>query len=251
MGIVVMIRNNKQMSYFRECLLGLMALDVADEIYLSSGFFQEYLEFPGHNYHTYYVTAEKNIHDQSLTTVLQNKVNFKSIILVGCKEDNKTKSGITVPLPNVKSVQKAQNWTESFRNFYVQMRNAYPNKQVTAYYAKKLNWHAKISVFCEKGIPVAGIIGSTNFTRPAFGATQFYNVEADVLLFDDKLGSQITTILNDIDQYINRNKLDTAGLLVLSSQNLKFYGGTTGMDWLKKEYEYIVDQITSGELVKA
>lgn len=47
--------------------------------------------------------------------------------------------------------------------------------------------------------PIAGIIGSSNMTRPAYGqGYDLFNIESDILLFDNSIDSTITEIADNI-----------------------------------------------------
>jgi hypothetical protein len=44
-------------------------------------------------------------------------------------------------------------------------------------------WHAKVALLLKGGAPVAGIVGSSNLTRPAYGLLgPYWNYECDVII---------------------------------------------------------------------
>lgn len=48
----------------------------------------------------------------------------------------------------------------------------------------KSNWHAKVAMKLSGEVPVAGLIGSSNLTGPAYGqGRKSFNYEADVLIW--------------------------------------------------------------------
>ena len=74
-------------------------------------------------------------------------------------------------------------WETKYRTFFNRLRQAGIN--ATAFIAPGRNWHAKIALRLDKtGKPIAGIVGSSNLTGPAYREKYSnWNYEADVVLW--------------------------------------------------------------------
>lgn len=95
-----------------------------------------------------------------------------------------------------------------YRSFYANfVARIAAVKPINAFTAPLDNWHAKIAIRLRNGVPVAGLIGSSNLTGPAYGENQpatpytpGWNYEVDTLLWvrDRKLNRHFGNILFDI-----------------------------------------------------
>lgn len=95
-------------------------------------------------------------------------------------------------LPRIVTVagKLSGNWSDSYRHFVDRLRAA--GMQIDAFYAPRRNWHAKIALRIDQNDPVAGIVGSSNLTRPAFDAPYHgWNFEADVLIWKPSTASNL------------------------------------------------------------
>lgn len=73
-------------------------------------------------------------------------------------------------------------WKEQYEQFVRRLVREGVN--VEAFYAPRRNWHAKIALRLDNDSPVAGIVGSSNLTRPAFDEPyNRWNFEGDVLIW--------------------------------------------------------------------
>jgi hypothetical protein len=73
-------------------------------------------------------------------------------------------------------------WKEQYEQFVQRLVREGVN--VEAFYAPRRNWHAKIALRLDSNLPVAGIVGSSNLTRPAFDEPyNRWNFEGDVLIW--------------------------------------------------------------------
>ncbi len=147
MTIAILFRKREAPNLFREFILNSIALQVGDNALMCSGFFQE---ARGNNY--------RASSEGGLASILSN---------------TKTKL-TTIGIHN-------NSWTPSYRDFIASLNSAGVN--VDAFISSRLKWHAKIFLLRKGKIPKIGIIGSSNITRPAFGITDPFNYEADVVLW--------------------------------------------------------------------
>lgn len=82
----------------------------------------------------------------------------------------------------------AYRYSEYYRNFVHRLR---PEVPTTAFRLTDDNWHAKVAIRTRQGVPVAGIVGSSNLTAPAYALNRKgsphnrsgWNYEADVVLW--------------------------------------------------------------------
>ncbi len=164
MGLNILLRSSDAVSYFKRYLLKLLQMKDLTEVVLCSGYFQEDL------------WAYSVLHHDDLLKTIQNHPNFGGLkfhIVAGkFKTDKKTG-------------KIADAWYDSYKSFLQELSKAHVN--FDAYVAKKKNWHAKIVLFISNGVPVAGIIGSSNLTKPAVNENyNFFNFECDVVIWTKK-----------------------------------------------------------------
>lgn len=104
--------------------------------------------------------------------------------------DNLLKS-ITLGCPNGVITVAGKLGGGRYRDFYTNfVSRISAASSITAYTSPLDNWHAKIAIRLRNGVPVAGIIGSSNLTGPAYGEnrpptpyTPGWNYEADTLIW--------------------------------------------------------------------
>jgi len=168
MGLQIFLRTNLNISYFRRCLLKLIHTPGITELLLCSGYISERYINP---YYRWRYPLYSILQDDLLNELL---ITNPKVITVG-------------------GMLNFPGWRNSYDNFVRDLRNN--NINVDAYIAPKNNWHAKIAMALDKNGPIAGIIGSSNLTRPSYGETNrnFYgrpyykfNHESDVLIWKDE-----------------------------------------------------------------
>ena len=153
MGIAIVLRNQLTINRFRDLLVGSISTGAGDEALLCSGFFQE----------------NRGKHPPLYRATLEN--NFARVVAKAKLEMT------TVGVYN-------HYWKQSYREFKNNMVAAGAN--ISCFYKSGLKWHAKVFVLSKAGVPVFGIIGSSNITRPAFGSVKNFNYECDVILWPDE-----------------------------------------------------------------
>lgn len=162
------------MSYFRRYLLKLINSPTSDKLLLCSGYISE------------------NESYSILTDKLLNAISSQNIKVI-------TVAGM-LPSKN------------KYKLFIRRLKNN--NIDVVSYKAKKNNWHAKVAIKLNDEDPVAGLIGSSNLTAPAYRENQSkFNYEADVLIWKDdprynryfreEIGNIIDNLLGPIDTILN------------------------------------------------
>jgi hypothetical protein len=157
MGLLLFLRQNESYSYFRRALHLLVKSPDANRLLLGSGYFWEDIPTDRRQYSV--------LHDGLLNEIVAAKP--KEVILIGGKFSG-------------------YSWTQRFRMFAQRLRNA--GITISAFKVKGNNWHAKIAFALKDDHPLAGLIGSSNLTRPAYqeGMAITFNHEADVLIWMDK-----------------------------------------------------------------
>lgn len=154
MGIIITLRTNPNISFFRRYLLGMIDYPTINKLVLCSGYIQE-------NLYSYSI-----LQDELLNHLLNR--NFKiNVITVAGKFNNNKK------------------WEKSYKDFINTLKSH--KIPISSFIAKRKNWHAKIAIVLERGKPLAGIIGSSNLTRPAYGEPyKNFNFETDVVIFANR-----------------------------------------------------------------
>lgn len=159
MGIAVILRNQLPINRFRDLLIGSIGTGAGDSGLLCSGFYQENR---GKKKPLYRATLEKGFAKE----VANSKIRLD---VVGIYNGT---------------------WKQSYREFKSNMLAAGGN--VNCFYKNGLKWHAKVFVLSKEDVPVFGIIGSSNITRPAFSSIKDFNYECDVILWPDE-----NSVIND------------------------------------------------------
>ena len=126
-------------------------------------------------------------------------------------------------------------WQLGYRNFVLSLKKHFKN--VDAYIAPRRNWHAKIAIrLNEHGEPIAGLVGSSNLTRPAYGLnSRKWNFEADVLIWipDSKFNKIFGSPYEAFD---NQRLLGDLHLLLDASKNQY-----SEFEQLRKLREYVME----------
>lgn len=74
-------------------------------------------------------------------------------------------------------------WLASYRTFKTNLISSGVNAHCK--YKHGLQWHAKVFIALKAGMPLLGVIGSSNITRPAFSTSLPFNRECDVILWPE------------------------------------------------------------------
>jgi hypothetical protein len=95
---------------------------------------------------------------------------------------------------------QARSWIQRFDRFIQGVKRG--GVQITPYISPKGKWHAKIAMKLKDDTPMAGIIGSSNLTGPAYRERYSgYSHECDVVIWRD------TALLNEYyDRWILRER---------------------------------------------
>ncbi len=180
MGIMVSLRTSSQYSLFKRMIYSLVDSLEPKKIIISSGYFQERSLNS-----SYKVLDEVGTHlvkgyAQSATLcelLYDNQV--EDITIIGARGD----------LPGY------QNFVSDMR---AEMQALHANQnqpicpQIHAYLHNQTEWHAKVILFIDSNDDIiGGIVGSSNFTRRAYGdsfpvgTNNSFNMEADTFIFAD------------------------------------------------------------------
>ncbi len=173
MGVLVTLRRGADAAPFKAALLRLCGLDAGDLV-LCTG----------------YVWEDPNgysILGDGLLTAIQAGLAGNGVVTVAGKLGDDA---------------KWPYWETKYRDFILGLRAG--GIPTTAYIARERNWHAKIALRLDaQGTPMAGIVGSSNLTGPAYrNDYNRWNYEADVLLWvpgscADGQFDQLTTVSSD------------------------------------------------------
>ena len=208
---MITLRRGPQESPFRELLLALCSANTGGGLLLCSGYIWE--ETSG-----YAVSVD------GLAAAIARGVNPHDVELVGIKNSK----------PGTKP-----DWEKMFKDFVSALRGA--AVRVRPQLSSSRNWHAKAAVrFDDEGNPVAGILGSSNLTGPAFAINRphSWNYEADVTLWvdgssaeqplkdavsrtTDRYGKMFLELARGVDQPDERAWLRTFEKDVMSDDSLK------------------------------
>lgn len=156
MPVRIILRTENASSPFRTHLLRMLDPELGDGLLICSGYIWET--------HTGY-----SILGDSLLNAIS----------AGCKGDG---------VITVAGKLGGYRYSDYYQNFVQRLRPVVTTK---AFRLKDDNWHAKVAIRTRKGIPVAGIVGSSNLTAPAYALNRRasfhnrsgWNYEADVVLW--------------------------------------------------------------------
>lgn len=157
MPVRITLRTDNSYSPFKEMLKLLINCPLGDSLLLCSGYIQEDLWD--------YRILEEDLLD-----------NIKT----GCSK------GVLI---TVAGKLTSNDWKKAYINFIEHIKKA--DIKIYPCISPKLNWHAKIAMrlattsTTEKKRPIAGLLGSSNLTKPAWdeSETPYWNFEGDVLIW--------------------------------------------------------------------
>lgn len=187
MGVAISLRKDYKSSFFKNTLIGLLNGADADEVIISTGFFQHGDDTP--NPVPFHALKDLDKNQHSMISAL---LRYKKVTLVGIRARKND--------PWYAQYQAAIDY---FRN-EIKRTNA-PTK-LNCYYHKGGEWHAKIAILVRNTktdpIPLAALVGSSNLTRSAMSDSNTpnsmlkkkygyphiaYNLEADTLIYVDEV----------------------------------------------------------------
>ena len=218
MGMTITLRDTQTPCYFKEYLFKFLdAFDEIDEILLCSGYFQElkpYIDDDGNKkVGSFRATLEI---DSNRNNMVKRFPALKRITTVGIKDDLNS------------------NWGVSYQNFVNSLRTCMGPDKVKAYHDNSNRWHAKEMILLRNGRAVAGIVGSSNITRPAYGSYLDFNIEADTFIYDSSVDDQMQELAMTI-----RNGNDDA-FIIVGNNNPEANGGSETMV-LDRQYSKIMN----------
>ena len=91
----------------------------------------------------------------------------------------------------------------------------------------------------KNGNPVAGVIGSSNFTHPAYGSAvdDSFNVEADTYIFNSEHEEQLYRAVQEYQLQ------DDGTAILVTRYDPVMNNGRSEMDLLRDHYNYIMNEI--------
>ncbi len=215
MGVFISIRKSSTESFFKEWSHKLIELYRPDEILICSGFFQ-------HN--QYFIAPDsRDASTRRLCDVLM-LAPTQTITIVG----HYSKPGTS--------------WSDQYHRFVEQLRAQMAGQgNVNAYEAVNGHWHAKEMIMLKNGEPVAGIIGSSNFTHPAYGSgiTDPFNVEADTYIFSRPHEELVYRAVQEAQLQ------DDGTFIMVTRYDPVLNKGRDEMDLLRDHYNYIMNEIAN------
>lgn len=162
MPIAVVLRNSIQVNLFADVLLSAVRLEGITEILLCSGFFQE-----GRG------KFSASAHRDLARAMTESEAEV-----------------ITVGVHN-------GGWRHDYESFVNALRAegaSVDSRRMSSYH-----WHAKVAIVSDGEGPLAGIIGSSNMTRSAFGDSAPFNFEADVVLWSVRAEARGFDVLGETE----------------------------------------------------
>ncbi|QOG03467.1 restriction endonuclease PLD domain-containing protein [Flavobacterium sp. MDT1-60] len=154
--ISIALRTDLNISYFKQNILSILSYPDFDSVVICSGYFQEN--------NKYSVTG-----DEIVKTILANP-NFGKIsyTIIG--------GNFGYTFRGVKP-----DWHNQFDSFLNSLKTN--GISFNAFLERRRKWHAKIAIGLQEKTPKVAIIGSSNFTAPAYSENHnTYNVECDIIL---------------------------------------------------------------------
>ena len=217
MGMTITLRDTQTPCYFKEYLFKFLdAFPNIDEILLCSGYFQElkpYIDDDGkEKTDSFRATLEI---DPNRNNMVKRFPALKRITTVGIKDDLDS------------------HWGVSYQNFVESLRTCMGKDKVKAYYDTSKNWHAKEMILLCNGRAVAGIVGSSNITKRAYGSYPKFNIEADTFIYDPSADDQMQELAMAI------RKENNDAFIIVGNNNQTANDGSETMV-LDKQYEKIM-----------
>lgn len=160
--IAIFLRDSGSVNRFRRAILATLRVDAVNEGLLCSGFFQDDPKFSA-------------------------GAEFDLISHRQCSQLCLTTVGLY-----------SYSWKNQYSSFGKQLAtaNACQCFSVKQKRIPGMGWHAKVFIAKAAGKPVAGVIGSSNITRRAFGEFRAFNRECDVVMWDETV-PQIQSAIED------------------------------------------------------
>jgi hypothetical protein len=183
MPMKIILRDQANINIFRDLIINTISLKIGDSIIICSGFFQQ-----GRG--GYFSSCEKCF-------CCQLKKSGKKITTIGIHNPN---------------------WLPEYRLFVNFLRQSGVN--ITGRLYKGFHWHAKVYLVLDKNKPIFGIIGSSNLTRNAFSSSAPFNVEVDVVMWNDGIPNY-DKIVNEILPSNNFDNYYTIQYNTEDNNNLK------------------------------
>lgn len=165
--IAIFLRKTGAVNKFRRAILNTLRTDVVDEALVCSGFFQD----DG----SYSAGAEFDLISHRKCTPL--KVTTLGLY--------------------------SYSWKAEYATFFAQLKAKNPCFCFTAVQKRipSMGWHAKVFLAKRGGLPVVGIIGSSNITSRAFGELKKFNYECDVVMWDEtvsEIDAAVSAAIGDV-----------------------------------------------------
>ncbi|MBD8563279.1 NgoFVII family restriction endonuclease [Oxalobacteraceae sp. CFBP 8763] len=205
MPIAITLRTTLAISHFRDAIVTALNSGAGSEALICSGFFQESIGGGG----GYQASLEPGF-EKALTA------NNIAVDIVGVY------NGI---------------WKSQYEEFFDNLSAKIP---MTAWYIPGFKWHAKIFILSKDGVPLLGIIGSSNMTSRAFGVgAANFNYECDMILWD----SSIAKLHRDMSALVRQERFASQIIYTEYKPNLNF--GIT----IRQRLEDLLDKIASSGVV--
>lgn len=226
MGMIITLRDSSDISYFKEIMLKIFNEFTIDEVLICSGYYQENKPYRDENDNlqigSYRVTLDINSNHENLITQLSR---VEKITTVGIKGSS------------------GSDWDVSYRNFVENLRYSLGKDVVDAYVDKSGSWHAKEMIMLYQGHAVAGIIGSSNFTRAAYGSfpNQNCNIEADTIIYRSDADTSMAQLVS-----VLREDRGEDSFLIVAPYDASLNNGDE-VDLLDKQYQKVKSMITDPE----
>ncbi len=203
MSLLIIFRKQASINKFQQLVLDIINSGIGEEIIICSGFFQE---------------------DKTYSVSMEN--HFK------CSICNNNMKITTIGVHNRMWKKRYKRFRDNFKLCGIDIKTLL---------SKNFHWHAKVLIVKRNDIPIFGIIGSSNMTRPAFGTSTPFNFEADVVLWDKSI-QQIDKICQAQTELITN---DNSGF-IYSDYNMERNGNISPM----RKLQEIEVEIFNQELIE-
>jgi len=206
MPIAIALRTTLAISHFRDAIITALNSGAGSEVLICSGFFQESI-YGGGGY-------QASLEPGFASALIANAI---AVDTVGVYNGT---------------------WKVQYQEFCNNLSAA--GIPLTAWYVSSFKWHAKIFVLSKDGVPILGIVGSSNMTSRAFGAGGAnFNYECDTILWD----SSIAKLHRDMSALVREERFASQIIYARYDPRLNF--GIT----IRQRLESLLDQVASTGLV--
>jgi len=221
MGIHISLRTESDISFFKRYINGILDINEAKTVLISSGYYNSTVTsdifnliqhsniekvklFGGKNYPSYFREFFKSKDENpSLASYKEKPFSYYRIL------HNKTLNIVQkIKDSKISEVKKLENDVRNdlnFLEFFGLLNSLSSSKkgfsaELRLFTTINSNWHAKIMIILDKdNIPLAGIIGSSNLTKPPYEEKiGYFNYESDVVLYNPVYESNFESIRNSI-----------------------------------------------------